>query len=53
MRSGCGAVGRAVASDNRDPWFESSHQQGYFTINCIQKLKFDRLKFVSDGNKDS
>ena len=24
---GCGAVGRAVTSDTRDPWFESRHQQ--------------------------
>ena len=27
--SGCGAVGRAVASDTRDPQFESSHWQLY------------------------
>ena len=26
---GCGAVGRAVASDTRDPWFESCHQQNF------------------------
>ena len=25
--SGYGAVGRVVASDTRDPWFESSHRQ--------------------------
>ena len=25
--SGCGSVGRAVTSDTRDPWFESSHWQ--------------------------
>ena len=24
---GCGAVGRAVASDSRDPWFEPQHRQ--------------------------
>ena len=24
--SGCGTVGRAVASDFRDPWFESQHR---------------------------
>ena len=24
---GCGAVGRAVASDTRDPWFESQNRQ--------------------------
>ena len=25
--SGCGSVGRLVASDSRVPWFESSHWQ--------------------------
>ena len=25
--SGSGSVGRAVASDTRGPWFESSHRQ--------------------------
>ena len=24
--SGCGSVGKAVASDTRGPWFESSHR---------------------------
>ena len=33
LGSGCGSVGRAVASDTRDPRFESSHQQILFTIN--------------------
>ena len=27
--SGCGADGRPVTYDARDPWFESSHQQFY------------------------
>ena len=27
--SGCGSVGRAVASDTRGPQFESSHQQKF------------------------
>ena len=27
--SGCGSVGRAVASDSRDPWFESRHRQNF------------------------
>ena len=30
-----GAVGRAVTSDTRDPWFESSQRQILFTINCV------------------
>ena len=42
--SGCGSVGRAVASDTRGPRFESSHwQKNYvghlFTINCVGKTK--------------
>ena len=36
--SGCGSVGRVVASDIRGPRFESSHQQVFimniFTVNC-------------------
>ena len=31
---GCGSVGRAVASKNRGPRFESSHQQS-FTMNIL------------------
>ena len=30
--SGCGSVGRAVASDTRDPRFESSHWQKFIYI---------------------
>ena len=37
MGSGCGSVGRVVASDSRDPQFESSHRQTFiehlFTVN--------------------
>ena len=36
--SGCGSVGRAVASDTRDPWFEPQHKQNLSTnlsTNCI------------------
>ena len=39
--SGCGSVGRAVASDTRDPRFESIHRQKFiyiknlFTVNCV------------------
>ena len=41
--SGCGSFGRAVDSDSRGPWFESSHRQKYiyierlFTVNCVIK----------------
>ena len=47
--SGCRSVDRAVASDTRGPWFESSHQQilhwtfvYLFTINCVEKSKNKR-----------
>ena len=32
--SGCGSVGRAVASDTRGPRFESSHRQNLLNI-CL------------------
>ena len=36
--SGCGSVGRAVASDTRGPRYESSHWRNFiinmFTVNC-------------------
>ena len=32
MGSGCGSVGRAVASDTRGPWLESSHWQKFIYI---------------------
>ena len=34
--SGCGAVGRAVASKNNDPRFESSHRQ-YYSLSTVFK----------------
>ena len=34
-----GSVATAVASDTRDPRFESSHQQMLLTINGIEKIK--------------
>ena len=41
--SGCGSVCKTVVSDNRDPPFESSHQNILFAINCI-KTVFKRKK---------
>ena len=35
MGSGCGAVGRAVASDTRGPRFESSHWQLLLNIYLL------------------
>ena len=44
--SGYGAVGRAVASNTRDPRFESSHRQYYILStqlkNCIEKTKIEK-----------
>ena len=40
---GCGVVGRAVASESRDPWFESSHRQDFLLstglVSCVVKTK--------------
>ena len=39
---GYGSVGRAVASDSKCPWFESSHWKNWywtFPVNCIEKTK--------------
>ena len=33
--SGCGSVGRAVASNSRGPWFESRLRQN-FILNILQ-----------------
>ena len=43
--SGCGSVGRAVASNTRGPRFESSHRQKFiniehlYTVNCVLKKR--------------
>ena len=45
--SGCGSVGRAVASDTRGPWFESNHPQTLYylyTVNCIEKIKIKKKR---------
>ena len=47
MGSGCGAVGRVVASNTRDPRFESSHRQYYLLStllkNFIEKTKIKKM----------
>ena len=54
MGSGCGSVGRAVASDTRGPRFESSHRQKFintkhlYTVNCV--LKKTKIKEKEAGN---
>ena len=37
MGSGCGAVGRAVASETRGPRFESSHRQNLYVLSTVLK----------------
>ena len=50
LNCGCGSVGRAVASDARGLWFESSHRQTFIldiyllTVHCIEKTKRKRKK---------
>ena len=52
MGSGCGSVGRAVASDVRGPRFISSHRRNLnwtlFTVNWIEKTKIKK-KEVGNG----
>ena len=47
--SGCGAVGRAVASDTRGPRFESSHRQKFI---CILNICFLSTVCWKDENKE-
>ena len=40
LGSGCGTVGRVVASDTRDPQFESQHRQKFICqLYNIEKTK--------------
>ena len=42
--SGCVSVGRVVASDIRDPWFESRQpfNKHLFTVQCVEKAKIKK-----------
>ena len=48
MGSGCGSVGRAVASNSRGPQFKSRHRQKncieHFTVNYIEKTKIVKMR---------
>ena len=47
MGSGCGSVGRVVASNSRGPQFESSHWQHFILniiVNCIEKTKIKKQR---------
>ena len=53
MGSGCGSVGRAVASNSRGPRFESSHREKFIlNIYCQLYLK-DENKEKEAGNGPS
>ena len=41
--TGCGAVGRVVVSDTRDPRFESSHRQFYLLSTVYKNEKIKRF----------
>ena len=51
LGSGCGTVGRVVASNTRGLWFECSHWQNLywifvylFTISCIENTKINKKR---------
>ena len=51
LNSDCLAVGRAVASDTRDPRFESSHRKFYLLSTVLSKLhRKDENKEKEAGN---
>ena len=54
--SGCGAVGRARASDTRDQGFKSSHRPYYLLSTVLkrqnnQKMAIDQIKKVYFSNE--
>ena len=50
MGSGCGSVGRAVASDTRGPQFESSHRKIKFILNTyLPSTVLKRQKQAGNG----
>ena len=48
--SGCGSVGRAVASNSRGPWFESNHRQKCILNIYCQLYWKDKNKEKEAGN---
>ena len=38
VTSGCGSVGRTVASDSGSPRFESSQQQNFIHYKCVMLM---------------
>ena len=50
LGSGCGLLGRAVASNTRDQWFKCNNQQILFTINLIEIVLKRQKKKKRYGN---
>ena len=44
MGTGCGAVGRAVASNTRDPQFKFSHLQNLYVLSSVLKRRKKRKR---------
>ena len=46
--SGCGSVGKAVASDNRGPRFKPSHRRSFYwallIVSCVEKTKIKKKR---------
>ena len=51
MGCGCGAVGIAVASDTRDPQFESSHPRYYSLLSTVLKTHMETMKIKKKSPK--
>ena len=50
----CGAVGRAVDSDTRDPWFESSHRKFYLVSTVLNSyIEQTKIKKKEAGNNQN
>ena len=50
MDSGCGSIGRVVASDTRGPRFKSSHLANFYKeiylsiVNCVEETKMKKKR---------
>ena len=50
--NGCGAVGRAVASDNRDPRFECKNKGKMAVLEKDGTRKIDKITHRKETEKD-
>ena len=49
MGQGCGAVGRAIASDTRDPWFKPQYWLKIISNILICQLQFRKYENKAKG----